>query len=112
MANQPPEPIEPVNPEHGRWFDVYVTENCMSHAVYVYYLTVPLTATLENHLSEFGPLQFPLGKQCGVIKMDVPEKFQLSGILGAKELRITLRMNAHPDTREQFEERLAAYSSK
>jgi len=111
VTDQLPEPIEPVNAAHGQWFDVSATENCMGHNVFVYYLTVPLAATLENYLGEFGPLQFPFGRQCGLIKMDIPEKFQLSGILGTKELRITLRMNACPDTREKFEERLAAYSS-
>lgn len=110
MADQPAEPIEPVNAGHGRWFDVYATGNCMGHDVFVYYLTIPLMAALEEYVAGFGPLQFPFGRLCGLVKMDVPEKFQLSGILGTKELRITLRMNACPDTRERFEERLAAYS--
>jgi hypothetical protein len=101
--------IEPVDPQHDDFFDIVASSNCMKQPVYIYYLNRSLDASLAEIMAPLGILQFPLGRDCGVVKMDSAERFVLSGILGLKELSITLRTQARTDTRAGFETLLAEY---
>lgn len=112
MADDEARLVSPVDPDHEDCFDVLVSANCMKHPVYIYYLDRPVDPGIEDAMAPLGAVQFPLGRQCGVVKMDIPERFQLSGILGLKELRITLRLNALADSRARFESLLWGYCQK
>lgn len=110
MADDAPLIVDPVVPAHDAWFDVYQTANCMKQPVYVYRLNGPLDDRLAEAMAPLGSVLFPLGRQCGVVRLDVPGRFLLTGILGLRELRITLRLNALADTRAGFEALLARYA--
>jgi len=59
-------------------------------------------------MAVLGPATFPLGRGGGVVKIDVPERFLIEGILGLRRLRITLRVGVDTNTaRAVFEQALA-----
>lgn len=79
----------------------------MGQDVYIYYLAQVINDVLLHGLHAWGSVQYPLGKNCGVAKLNACGNFLLSGIVGGRELRITLRHAAPQGVRAAFEADLA-----
>lgn len=92
-----------VDPALADDIDVQHAPNCIGQDVYVYRLKQPLTAAFFDVLHHWGALSYPLGVRYPVVKLEARGCFLLSGILGTRELRLTLQFSAPVTTRRTFE---------
>lgn len=84
-------------------------KNCTGLPLFLYDLKAPITGEIEAYLRPLGTLKFPLGGSIPVLKMDVPHKFVLSGLVGARQLKLLLKHSAPHGVRDEFEAALHSY---
>jgi hypothetical protein len=82
--------------------------NCIQEKVWVYYLPNPVTAEFEKFIDCLGKLKYPLGKDFSFIKLETKD-FLLTGNIGLKELRLTIKHGASANIKDIFEIMLNKY---
>lgn len=100
--------VEPVVAAHDEWFDIQAGKNCMGMRTFEYSFGVPNDPDFLETFSCLGTVTFPIGRNNGMFKIDVPGLLMIEGILGLRRLRITLRLDVDPvRVRAHFEGVLA-----
>jgi hypothetical protein len=89
-------------------FKVDLIFNCMGEEVWVYYLPRPITEEFEDFIRCFGKLKYPLGEGFSFIELETDD-FLLTGNIGLKELRLTVKHTATINIKEEFEKQLTNY---
>ncbi|MBI3813950.1 MAG: hypothetical protein HY279_05720 [Nitrospinae bacterium] len=68
----------------------------------------PLTKEFENFIDSFGKLKYPLGEGFSFIRLET-EDFLITGNIGLKELKFTIKHGASSNIKNLFEIRLEDY---
>lgn len=74
----------------------------------MYDLEEPIESGFEEFLKLFGDVKYPLGKGSSFISIETGD-FLLTGNIGLKELRLTVKHGSAADTRELLERRFKDY---
>lgn len=82
---------------------------CPTCQSFIYTLTVPLDADIEDALSVFGNLMYPMDKS-KIIMLD-SEAITISSMVGRTELKVKYKRNAEA-LKIAFRARLSVYLSK
>lgn len=87
-------------------------KTCIGKKKFTYILNKEITQDLLKIILEQkneGKLIFPFGEKYKFFSIDIPFKFLLTGILGDKEIKMTMKLSANLQVKSELEKVLISY---